>query len=488
MATLSAQLAREYPRTNELVTAVVVPLREHMAGSLRPVLPLLIGASALVLLVACANIANLVLARGLARARELVVRRALGAGRGRLIRQLLAETLLSALGGGVLGLVLARWALALIARIKPADVAGLDHLTIDVRAAAIVTGVSLLAALAAGLAPALHLARLDETQGGATILRDGAGATAARRPVTTVLVVAELALAVVLLSGGGLLLRSFMSLHRVNPGFAPDRVQALQVFAWDRQKSNDARRMFFEQVQERMRAVPGVEAVGAVSAMPFIEANINIEAPFRIEGRTIASDAEAPVTFATVVAGDYFRAMSIPLIRGRLFERADRPGSRTVFVITDALARKYWPDADPLEQTLEITFVGRPLNGQVIGVVGEVRHDALDQPARPELFLHHPQVPYGSMTFVVRSEPRATVSVAALKQQVWDVDRLQSIYRIATLRELIDRTLAGRRFSLVLLKLASVAILLLVLAAVSCWLPARRAIRADPVTALRADM
>jgi predicted permease len=570
---ISAQLAVEYPRTNALVSAVVVPLREHMAGSLRPVLPLLVGASALVLLVACANIANLVLARGLARGRELVMRRALGAGQGRLVRQLLAETLLMALGGGALGLLLARWGLAVIAWLKPADVAGLEQLTIDLRAAAIAAGVSLLAAIVAGLVPALHLARADATGDGPSVMRAGPRFSAPRRRVTTVLVVAELAFAVMLLVAGGLLLRSFVSLYRVHPGFAPERVHALQVFVWDRQRSNDARRQFFEQVQEKMRAVPGVAYVGAVSAMPFIEANINIEAPFRVQGRTSLPDAEAPMTFATVVAGDYFRAMSIPLIRGRLFDSGDREGPRMAFVISEALARKYWAGRDPVGALVDVTFSGRPVKGEVVGVVGEVRHEALDRPTRPELFMHHPQVPYGSMTFVVRSAPGAAVTLASLKQQVWAIDPQQPLYRIATLSELIDRTLVGRRFSLVLLAsfaavamllavvglyavmsfttaqrtrefgvrlalgatpcelaravlsdglrlavfgivaglagalaatralgsmlygvspydpatLATASVVLLALAGLSCWVPARRTIHADPVKSLRAD-
>jgi predicted permease len=323
-----------------------------------------------------------------------------------------------------------------------------------------------------------------------------------------------------------------------------------------------------------MRALPGVAAVGAVSAMPFIEANINIETALHISGRAPSPEGESPITFATVVAGEYFKAMSIPLLRGRFFDSGDRAGSRTVFVISRALARRYWAGEDPVGATVELNFVGRPLTGDIVGVVGEVRHDALDRPARPELFMHHPQMPYGSMTFVVRSMPGADVSIAALKEQVWALDPLQTFYRTATLDELIDRTLVGRRFSLVLLAsfalvamalaavglfavisfttmqrtrefgvrlalgatprelartviadglrlaafgvtvglaaavalsraiqsllygvtpydpatLAAVSLLLLVLACVSCWIPARRAIRADPVAALRMDL
>jgi predicted permease len=463
MAGISAQLAREHPRTNTHVTAVVQPLRDHMAGSLRPVLPLLLAGVALVLVVACANIANLVFARGLARARELAMRRALGAARGRLIRQLLAETALLSIGGGLLGLVLARWAFGVIGRLRPADVAGLDYLALDVRSLLVAGAVSLLAALVAGVVPAIQLAAADRP--GA--LRDGTSRATSRRRLTNVLVLSEIALAAVLLAGGGLLVRSFVLINRVHPGFAPERVQALQVFAWDRNQTADERRLFFQQVQERLRTVPGVTRVGAVLAMPFIEANINIEAPLTIAGRVPARDGEAPVAFANVVAGEYFPAMGIPLRRGRWFDDRDRPGAPTAFVIGEALARAYWPGQDPLGARVALEFAGTDIKGEIVGVVGDVRHDALDQPVRLELFMHHPQVPYGSMTFVVATRPGETVSAEALKEQIWAVDPQQALYRTAALDALIARTLVGRRFSV--LVFASFAVVAMLLAAVGLY-------------------
>jgi putative ABC transport system permease protein len=443
---VSAQLARDYPASNRNTVAELVPIREHLAGSLRSLLPLLLGAAGLLLLVACANVANLILARGAARVREFAVRQALGAGRGRLIRQMLAESLILATAGGAIGLVLAYWTLRAIAALRPIDVSGADHIALDWRVAAIALGLSLLAALVAGVTPAWQLSRPSA----AALLRQGSSSPSARG-VRAALVVVEVCLALLLTVGAGLLVRSLHEIQRVDPGFERTQVFALQVFAWDRNDTPPKLAAFFDQVLERMRSLPGVAAAGAVSAMPFIEANINMRSSIAISGRPPAAPGDDTLVSTTIVAGDYFRAMNIPLERGRLPDRTDTAETPKVAVISRSAARKFWPGADPIGSKVRIRLQGRFLEGEIVGIVGDARHDALDRPGRPEMFLAHQQVPFGSMTFVARIETGSPASLPALKQQVWAVDPQQAFYRTATLDELVSRTLVGRRFSVFLL-------------------------------------
>jgi putative ABC transport system permease protein len=443
---VSAQLAQQFPNSNRNTVAELIPIRDHLAGSLRGLLPILLGAAGFLLLVACANVANLLLARGSSRGREFAVRKALGAGRGRLIRQMLAESLLLATAGGALGLVLAKWSLQVIATLLPHDVSGVDAITLDGRVAAIAFGLSVLAAVVAGVAPAWQLSR----PGAASALREGASSAGSRR-IRSVLVVIEVCLALLLAVGAGLLVRSLREIQRVDPGFSRPQVMALQVFASDRHDTPQKKAAFFEQTIEKMRSLPGVAAVGAVSAMPFIEANINIRSALAIDGRPPSVPGDDALIYTTVVAGDYFRAMNIPLERGRLLGPIDRAESPRVAVITRSAARKFWPGADPIGAKVKIRFAGTPIECEVVGIVGDARHEALDRPGRPELFVAHPQAPFGSMTFVVRTQPGSPATMQMLKQQVWAIDPLQPFYHTATLDALVARTLVGRRFSVMLL-------------------------------------
>ncbi len=456
LETLSAYLATQYPQSNANIVSDVVPIRDHLAGSLRSVLPLLLGAAALVLMVSCANVANLMLARGAVRGREFAVRQALGAGRGRLIRQMLVESLLLAFLGGAAGVLLARVSLSVISSLRPIDVAGADLIALDLRVAAIAFGVTLVSAVAAGLAPALQLSR----PAAARALRQAntAGATG---PLRAALVIVEVSLALLLAVGAGLLVRSLHEIQRVDPGFARDRVFALQVFAWDRNTTAAKRAVFFEQVLDGMRSLPGVEAAGAVSAMPFIEANINIRSAIAIAGRPTPPAGDDALIYTTIVAGDYFRAMNIPLERGRLFDRPDSSTSRTVAIVTRSAVRKFWPGENPVGARVNIRFTGKAYEAEIVGVVGDARHDGLDRPARSELFLAHPQVPFGSMTLVVRTTAGSPATMHTLKERVWAVDPQQAFYRTATLDELVARTLVGRRFTMMLLTGFGLAALLL---------------------------
>ena len=319
LSAVARQLATEYPRTNEKTGARVLALRDHLVGDVGLALLLLGGATGLVLLVACVNIANLLLARGSVRDREMAVRVSLGASRSQLMQQLLLESALILFAGGVMATLLARGALAALVRFGPTSVPWIETLHLDWRALAFAGLAAAIVALAAGLLPAWRLAGVGLASAG----RQTTTADRTQHRMRAGLVVAEVALALVLVTGAGLLLRSFVGLMQVDPGFARDRVLVAQVFAWDfNPKPADLRR-FFDTTIERLVALPAVQHAGAVSAMPFIESNINIQNLIAISGRPEQASGEAPRAFLSVATPGYFEAMGIPLKAGRGLEPQD---------------------------------------------------------------------------------------------------------------------------------------------------------------------
>ena len=456
---VSAQLARDYPQTNARVGAEVVPFRSHLAGSMRNVLPLLLGAAAILLIVACANVANLLLARGAARGQEFAIRQALGASRARLARQMLGESLLPAMAGGAIGLVLARWTLDVFARLRPRDVGLLDRIPIDARAAAIACGVTILAAVIAGLAPSLQLSR----PAAAYMLRE-------RRPTSSrrtrsVLVVVEVAAALLLTVGAGLLVRSFAAIQRVDPGFDPDNVSVLQLFVSARIQAVPKRIVFFDQLLDRMRALPGVVAAGAVSSLPFGEARVIVRAPLAVSGLPSAPGDQS-LAYMSAVSGDYFKAMDVALVAGRLFAPGDTADTQQVVLVSRSAAQQFWHGADPIGSKVQFRFSGKAFDAEVVGVVGDVRHEALDRPAAAEVFVPYAQIGFHTLTFVVRTAPGSPANLAVLKEEVWSLDPLQSIYNTETLDRLIGKTLAERRFNLFVIAGFALAALLLAAAGV----------------------
>ena len=456
---ISAQLARDYPQTNARVGAEVVALRSHLAGSMRDVLPLMLGAAAILLIVACANVANLLLARGAARGQELAIRQALGASRARLARQMLGESLLLATAGGAIGLVLARWTLDVFARLRPRDVGLLDRIPIDARAAAIACGVTILAAVIAGLAPSLQLSRPSA----AHMLRERRPASSRR--TRSVLVVVEVAAALLLAVGAGLLVRSFVAIQRVDPGFERDNVAALQLFVSARIQAVPKRVVFFDQLLERMRSLPGVIAAGAVSSLPFGEARVIVRAPLAVAGRPAVA-GERSLAYMSAVSGDYFKAMDVELVAGRFFAAGDSADAQQVVLISRSAARQFWHGADPIGSKVQFRFSGKAFDAEVVGIVGDVRHEALDRPAAAEVFVPYAQIGFHTLTFVVRTAPGSPANLAVLKDQVWSLDPLQSIYNTETLDRLIGKTLAERRFNLFVIAGFALAALLLATAGV----------------------
>jgi putative ABC transport system permease protein len=460
---IAKQLAVEYPRTNTNTELKAMPLREQLVGHVRPALLVLFGAVGFVLLIACANVANLLLVRGAARQKELAVRLALGATRRRLVRQLLTENLLLAALGTVIGVLLANWGVHFILRLKE-GLPRAGEVGMNWRVLLFAVLVSGLTALLFGLIPSLQFSAPDLQN----VLKEGSQTTTPAgwlRRLRSGLTVAELALALTLLVGAGLLARSFVSLLRVDPGFRSDNVATLQVHIHRNYPKPEQQAAFFERALEKISLLPGVQAACAASAPPLIKDSIDVEAKFGIEGRPQPATGEEPTAFHTVVTAGYFETLKIPLRQGRLFNQTDNAGAAPVAVINDSLARRYWPHENPIGKRIAVQW-NQPAVREIVGVVADIRHTGFDSAPRPELFLPHLQQPFGSMAFVVRTVDDTAALLPALKQAIWSVNKDQVIRHSVTLEELISQTLEDRQFNLLLLGLFATIALVLALVGV----------------------
>jgi len=457
MDAIAAQIAAEHPRTNKDSGAQVITLREHLVGDVRPAVGLFSAAVFAVLLIACVNVTNLLLARGAARQQELAVRTALGANRGRLVGQLLAETLLLTGVSSAFAILLAEGAMGLLARLGPREVMWIETLHVDRAAALFAIALAAAVAVAAGLVPAL---RLSSTGLHASGHRAMTGDRSQRRLRST-LVAVEVALALMLVAGTGLLLKSFVNLLNVDTGFRQDGVLVLQMFAWDRNPTPAAMRSYFDRVTADAATIPGIEHVGLVGAMPFIESNIDIRGVVQLLDQPTPAPGEEPRASFNVASPGYFDVMRIPLLRGRHLVAADGADAPKVTVISEAMASRYFKNLEPVGQRISFRYNGQPMQVVVAGVVGATRHESLDEAPRVEMFLPHAQVPSGSMTLVARAGIDPAPLVESVKAKVWAIDPLQTFYRTATLGALVDRTLTARRFALVVLTgFAALALLL----------------------------
>lgn len=463
MESLQSRLAEEYPEDKER-GVVVVPLAEQMVAQARPALLLLLGAAGLVLLIACANVANLLLARGAWRQKEFAIRAALGAARSRLIRQLITESVLLGFLGGAGGILTAWWCIDLVLAFIPASLPRNTEISFDERVLMFSLAVSLLTAFIFGLAPSLQFSKPILQESLKEGRRAGGGGSFNHR-LRNLLVVSEIALALTLLIGAGLLVRSFVRILQVDPGFSAANALSLEVHVWGSRRTAQQRAAFFEETIDRIAVLPGVEAAGAVSALPFHDNSIDINGTFSVEGRP--ATAQEPTSFLTVTTGDYFTAMAIPLRSGRLFTRSDREGSQPVALIGETTARRFWPDEDPVGKKIKLAFLGQPKIREIIGVVGDARHTGLDSNPRTEIFLPHLQEPYGSMTYVIRTARESATLLQAVKNEVWAVNKDLPFASIATIDELVSRSLGERRFNLLLL--GSFAVIALTLASIGIY-------------------
>jgi putative ABC transport system permease protein len=467
MKTLMAQLAKEAPQRNTNWSITLVPIHEQTVDQIRPALYVLAGAVLLVLLIACVNVANLLLARSTVRQRELGVRTALGAARGRLLRQMVTESLLLSLIGGAAGLVLAaafhRGLLLLVANRIP--VPRLDQVTLDLTVVGFTMLLSIVSGLLFGVAPALFATRTvnDAIREGG---RHGSGPRA-RRALGT-LVVAEVALSLVLLAGAGLLLRSFMALQSVNPGMRTDGLLTARVSLFgERYSSEKAVGDFFTEATSRVSAIPGVESAAAVSFLPM--AGLGIGTSFHRLDRPTPAPGEFPGTDVKPVTPNFFRTMGIPIRSGRDFTAADTLESPQVAIISDMLARQYFPNEDPIGKRLNVS-IGRAqggMNVEVVGVVADIKMTQLDAEIRPATYIPNTQLPIGLMTFVVRTSMEPTSLTSSVATAVRQVDPALPLADVMTMTEVVDATLARPRAVAALL--AVFALLALVLAGVGVY-------------------
>jgi putative ABC transport system permease protein len=464
--TLAEQLKRQYPDAYPPDWSLVTtPLAQRMVGDVRPALLVLLGAVGFVLLIACANVANLLLARAAARSKEIAVRTALGASRDRLIRQLLTESVLLALMGGVLGLLLAFWGVRAIIALNPANLPRADEIGVDGPVMLFTLVVSLMTGLLFGLAPAVHTATSD-LHG---MLKEGGRGSAGDRGgqgVRRMLVVAEVALALTLLTGAGLLIKSFARLQGVDPGFDPGHLLTFNLsLPAARYQTDTAQIAFFDQVTPALSAVPGVRGVGATSVMPF--GGGWSTGSFEIEGYQAPPKQPGPWGDIRIVSPGYFATLGIPLRRGRLLADQDRAGSPMVAVIDDEFVRRYWPHDDPIGK--RFTF-GPPAGAtdttsrewiEVVGVVGHTKQEGLDAENRLQLYLPYRQSGLPFLTFAVRTAGRPEQYVNPVRRAVQSVDPEQPLSGIRSMDELISRSVGQRRLSMMLLSLFSGIALLL---------------------------
>ena len=469
---IARNLTRAFPQSNTDLGLVVSPLQESLVSGFKQSLFVLLGAVALLLLIACVNVANLLLARVAAREKELAVRAALGAGRLRLLRQLLTESTLLALCGGALGLLLAALgvkALKLISPEGPGAIPRLDEVSLDWRVLGFTLGVSCLTGVIFGLAPALQISKPDLQH---TLKEGSRGFVSARgRRLRGLLVITEIALSLALLIGAGLLIRSFIRLQNVDLGLSPERLLTLRVEISE-SKAQDATRAlsFYQQVIDRVQTLPGVEAVAVATAAP-IETP-GLRSAIVMEDKPDPPPGQMQLANTRVISPDYFRALGVPLLKGRLLSAQDNMQAPPVAIINQALARRYWGDEDPVGKRFK-PGVARAWNEPwltVVGVVGSVRQTGLNADPFPEYYLPftymRPRWAIPRVLFI-RSAGDPLSLVAAVKEQIWAVDKDQTIWAGRTMDEIVARWLAPRRFNLLLL--GAFAALALALASVGIY-------------------
>jgi putative ABC transport system permease protein len=451
---IAGRIATEYKASNDRWTARVIPAHEQLVSASRPALMVLMGAVGFLLLIVCANMANLLLARLSSRRREMAVRAALGASRWEVARPIVAESLILSVAGGVLGIVGAFALLRLIANLPEARLPRMDAITIDAGVLVFTFVVSIGVALLFGLWPALQAAKADPRDN----LQESSGSTSSpyARRLLSGLVVIEVALALVLLVGAGLMTRSFAKLLQVNPGFDPSNVIAARVLLPSTKYQRPAIINFYEAVIERMRNAPGVINASAVSAMPLHDVGAAGALPFNVAGQQ-PPKTEDPMADVRIVAPGYFETMKIPLLAGRFLDERDNLGGPRTSVINQTMARRYFPDRSPLGQIIQNPH-GK---AEVVGIVADVHNQGLDKEPRKQVYLPLRQSPTAGMAVVARTNQDPSQMANTIQRVIWDVDPGQPIYELSTMQQIMARAVFLPRLSTTLLATFAVAALLL---------------------------
>jgi predicted permease len=466
MDAISARLAQEFPVENTGWTVHLVPLQTEIVGDVRTALLVLLGAVGLVLLIACANIANLLLARATSRSKEIAVRIALGAGRTRLIRQMLTETAVLGLLGGIAGIALAYWGVQALGSLLPGDLPVLNPIRVDNLVLAFALFLSAVASVAFGLVPAMFASGGDIQNS----LREGgvrSGEGIGRRHARNILAVAEISLAMVLLVTAGLLLRSFSKLTSVSPGFDAQQIVGAQVsLPQFKYSTPDQWATFSGELLARVQAQPGLKDSAIVVPKPITDGYINIA--FTIEGVPLASANESRTADYVSASPEYFRAMGIPLLAGRLFNEQDNRSAPRVALISKAMAQRYFPNQDPIGKRINFGFPPDPdVPREIVGIVGDVRDVSLGQAPGPMMYAPYPQAPFWSANFVVKTTLSTSAVTAAIRHEVQQMDKDLPVTDVARMPDLIDASVSQQRFRTFLLGLF--AAMALVLAAVGIF-------------------
>jgi putative ABC transport system permease protein len=449
MNIIGARLEQQYQQFNAKWGVTVVPLRTQFTGEIRKPLLILLGAVGFVLLIACANVANLLLARAAARKKEIALRAGLGASRWRIARQLLTESLLLSIIGGVSGLLLAWWGTRALLALSPPELMDLRSTGVNVPVLLFTFALSLISGIAFGLVPAFEASRFDINEPLKESARGVIGGTRAQR-LRSVFVVAQVALALVLLIGAGLMIKSLSRLQSVDPGFQADHLLTMRINLPVRKYDSDPKLLnFFKQAIEQVRAIPGVESAGAINTIPFggphSGTNLQIEGqPKRLPGQELS-------TGVCVTDVNYFQTMGIPLKRGRLFTQQEAMEMRHVVVVNEAFARENFPGQDPIGQRVTINMKDDNQPSEIIGIVGDNKHKSLDSEVEPMAFWPHAELVYSSMTLAIRTRGDSTSIAGAARNVIHQMDPEQPIGEVITMNGLMARSVAKSTFNSMLL-------------------------------------
>ena len=467
MNAIARRLELQDPKHNAGYSTKLLLLRDDMVGGVRPALIILLAAVGFVMLIACANVASLMLGRTAARESELAVRTALGAGRGRLVRQLLTESCCLALAGGVLGLALALAGTRLLLSLAPSDIPRLYNVRTDATVLLFTVGTTALAALFFGAVPAFQASGAD------TVLHLRTGDRGSRtRPgsarARNVLVVAEVTLALMLLVGAGLLIKSFERLRDVKPGFTAARVSTFTVtLSPVKYETLEQQRTFSTTLLEAVHRIPGVDSAALTFGLPL--SGTSFQLSYVVQGRPAPPPNAEPRAQVRIVSPGYFATVGIPLVRGRVFSEADRPGNPRTMVVSEETVRRYFPGEDPIGKHIDFGWNrdGDHLSGEIVGVVGDVRQHGLSEDVTPHIYAAWDQWPIDEITVVMRSRGDPAVALKAARATVLSLDRDLPVYDVFTLETMVDRALGQPRFYVLLLSIF--AVLAVVLAVVGIY-------------------
>lgn len=464
MDTIASALAAQYPDSNTDHGVRLVPLQEQIVGDFKLALLVLLGAVLFVLLIASANVANMLLARGAGRQKEIAIRTAIGAGRWRLVRQLLTESVLLSALGGAGGLLLALWGVYLLVAFGPSELPRAKEIAVDGRVLGFTLAISMLTGLIFGTVPALQASRPDLNE---ALKESGRSATssAGRRRLRSLLVVSEIALSLVLLVGAGLMLRSFLKLQAVNPGFNPQNLLTVEVSLSGPDYQKDAPIIaFYDQLLEKIRALPGVQSVATRSYVPIALDEDYAYLSFTIEGR-VPDPSNRPVAFYNAVSPDLFHTMEIPVLKGRPFDAHDVMTARNVIIINETLARRYFPGEDPIGKRMTLNDeTPNPKEedwATIVGVVKDTKPRELNRESPAEMYMPFAQDSHRSMALMIRTLNNPKSVVAAVRREVQALDPSLPVYSVRTMESVISESIATPRFRTSLLGVFAVVALIL---------------------------